>query len=265
MIEDSTERKNRRSRGDGRIFQRGGVWWIAYYHRGREIRESAKTTSERKAGTFLRERLRTAGRPDFVGPAAERVTFDDLATLYLTDYRLNERRSEHDAKRNVETLREAFGIDRALDITADRIAAYTERRLDQGMKPASVNRELAALRRMFALAIRAGKLAARPHIALLAEDNAREGFLEPADFAALRAALPDWLAEAATFAYLTGWRRTEVATLTWADVDLRGKTITLRAAHSKNRRPRIVKLTGELLALVECGRRPIVITKIGPS
>jgi hypothetical protein len=154
-------------RGHGRVFQRGGVWWVAYYHRGQEIRESAKTTSEHKARALLRERLRSAGTQEFIGPAAQRVTFEDLAVLYLTDYRLNGRRSLRDATRNVETLREVFGIDRALDITADRIAAYTARRLEAGLKPASVNRELAALRRMFTLAIRTGKIATRPHIALL--------------------------------------------------------------------------------------------------
>ena len=240
-------------RGHGRLFRRthSASWWISYYHRGQEIRESAKTTSEHKARALLRERLRTAGTQEFIGPAAQRVTFEDLAALYLTDYRLNGRRSLRDATRNVETLRGAFGIDRALDITADRIAAYTERRLEAGMKPASVNRELAALRRMFTLAIRAGKIATRPHIAQLAEDNAREGFLEPADFAALGARLAAWLADVAIFAYLTGWRKGEVATLTWADVDLRTGVIRLRAAHSKNKRPRVIILRGELRALLE--------------
>jgi integrase len=240
-------------RGQGRLFRRknSASWWIAYFHRGKEIRESAKTTNEQKAGRLLRERLRTAGTQEFIGPAAQRITFEDLAALYLTDYRLNGRRSLRDATRNVETLREAFGIDRALDITADRIAAYTTRRLEAGLKPASVNRELAALRRMFTLAIRAGKIATRPHIALLAEDNAREGFLEPADFASLGAHLAAWLADVATFAYLTGWRKGEVATLTWADVDLRSGVIRLRAAHSKNKRPRVVILRGELRALLD--------------
>jgi integrase len=238
-------------RGQGRVFQRGGVWHLAYYHRGQEIRESAKTTSEHKARALLRERLRTSGTQEFIGPAAQRVTFEDLAALYLTDYRLNGRRSLRDATRNVETLRGAFGIDRALEITADRIAAYTERRLEAGLKPASVNRELAALRRMFTLAIRAGKIATRPHIALLAEDNAREGFLEPADFAALGARLAAWLADVAIFAYLTGWRKGEVATLTWADVDLRSGVIRLRAAHSKTKRPRVVILRGELRTVLE--------------
>src|SRR5262249_29429534 len=145
MTEQKTQK---RSRGDGRLFQRGGVWWIAYYHRGQEIRESAKTTSEHEARALLRERLRTAGTQEFLGPAAQRVTFEDLAALYLTDYRLNGRCSLRDATRNVETLRGAFGIDRALDITPDRIAAYTTRRLEAGLEPASCHPEPAALRRV---------------------------------------------------------------------------------------------------------------------
>ena len=238
-------------RGQGRIFQRGPVWWVSYYHRGREMRESSKSTDKRKAEKLLRERLRTTGTPAFVGPAAERLSFDDLAAMYLTDFRVNGKRSLADATRHVAHLKTVFGLDRALDITADRIATYTAQRLADGLAPASINRKLAALRRMFSLAVKAGRLPHRPHVAMLAEDNAREGFLEPADFAAVRAQLPDYLADAATFAYLTGWRKGEVGTLEWRDVDLDGGAIRLRAAHSKNKRPRVVALRGELLALPE--------------
>ena len=216
----------RRHRGEGRVFQRGPIWWIAYYHRGREMRETAKTTQRRKAERLLRERLRKAGRPDFIGPAAERLTFDDLAALYLTDYQVNAKRSQRDAERNVARLRAVFGFDRALDITANRIVDYASRRLADGMKPASVNRELAALRRMFSLAVKAGKLASRPPISMLDESgNAREGFMEPADFEAVRTHLPGDLADVATFAYLTGWRKGEILSLQW------GRS-TARAARS---------------------------------
>src|SRR6516225_8142752 len=76
-------------RGHGRLFRRthSASWWISYYHNGKEIRESARTSSEHKARALLRERLRTAGRPDFIDPtAARRLSFDDLAAMYLTDY-----------------------------------------------------------------------------------------------------------------------------------------------------------------------------------
>jgi integrase len=49
----------------------------------------------------------------------------------------------------------------------------------------------------------------------------------------------------------TGWRRSEVATLQWLDVNLPSREIRLRSAHSKNKRPRVVKLGSDLLALVE--------------
>jgi len=186
----------------------------------------------RLARGILRERLRKAGTPEFIGPAAERLTFD-IAAMYLTDYRVNGKRSVKDANRNVERLRTIFGFDRAMDITADRIAAYAATRLDDEMAPASINRELAALRRMFSLSVKAGRLGHRPHVAMLAEDNARQGFLEPADFAAVRAHLPAYLAAAASFAYLTGWRKGEVRSLEWRDVDLDAGVIRLRPEHSK--------------------------------
>ena len=41
-----------------------------------------------------------------------------------------------------------------------------------------MNRELAALKRCFTLAIRARKLVTRPHIPMLEEHNVRQGFFE---------------------------------------------------------------------------------------
>ena len=234
------------------------MYWIAYYHRGRQIRESAHTDSPVKARNLLRERLRKAGTPEFIGPAAERLGFDDLAGMYLTDYRVNGRRSLIDAERNVRRLRDTFGFDRALDITTDRIAVYTNARLKDGAKPATVNRELAALRRMFSLAVKAGKVPTRPHMTLLAEDNAREGFMEPAEFEAVSTHLPPDVADAARFAYLTAWRKGEVRTLEWRDVVLErqgdaivGGVIRLRSINSKNKHGRVLVLRGDLLTLIE--------------
>src|SRR5262249_57963300 len=117
-----------------------------------------------------------------IGDQTDGVTFDALASRYLTDFRVNARRSVVDAERNVRVLAEVFGTDRALDITVPRIAAYGEQRLADGMQPASVNRELAALRRMFKLAVMRGLLPTAPVVVLLAEHNVREGFMEPAEF-----------------------------------------------------------------------------------
>lgn len=48
---------NRRERGDGTVYQRGVVWWVKYYHRGRAYRESSGSTDRRIAAKLLRKRL----------------------------------------------------------------------------------------------------------------------------------------------------------------------------------------------------------------
>jgi len=242
-------------RGDGRIYKRGRVYWIAYYHHGREVRESAQTEDAKIARRKLRERMRTAGTADFIGPREERVRFDDLAELYLTDYRINGRRSIDDAERLVQQLKTFFGGDRALAIP-DRISAYVDIRLNSRNRKgdliasATVNRELSALRRMFHLAIIHKMLKVRPHIPMLEEGNIREGFFEAADFEAVSVHLPPEVADVARFGFLTGWRKGEILTLEWRDVDLQEGTIRLRRLNSKTKKGRILVLRGELLDLV---------------
>jgi integrase len=85
----------------------------------------------------------------------------------------------------------------------------------------------------------------------LAENNARQGFLEPGAFEAVVGKLPAYLRDAARFAYATGWRKGEVASLAWSDVERAAQRIRLRAEHSKNGEPRILPLTPDLVALIE--------------
>ncbi len=260
----------RHIRGTGRLFRRkrSPFWWMAYYHRGKEVREStgivatAAETERPRAEKILRERTRQAGTPQFTGPAEYRVTFADLQAAYLRDYHVNGRRSVRDAERIVKRLAETFGEEKALDITTARIEGYTDARLAAGSAKATVNRELAALRRMFSLAVRSKdrdkKLSTRPHVPMLDEsDNVREGFLEPEDFEALRGHLPADVAAAAAFAYHSAWRRGEVLSLEWRDVHLErhdggvaGGTIRLRRAKSKNKRGRVLVLRADLLDVI---------------
>src|SRR5262249_45507883 len=85
----------------------------------------------------------------------------------------------------------------------------------------------------------------------LPEHNARQGFFEAPEFEAVVGALPEYLQDVARFAYLTGWRKGEIVSLQWADVDLQGGAIRLRPEHSKNGRGRIVMLDGDLGALIQ--------------
>ena len=79
---------------------------------------------------------------------------------------------------------------KANEITSDRVTAYVAMRQKEKAANATINGELAALCRMFTLAIRAGKAGARPYIARLAENNARKGFFDAEQFQAVLKQLP---------------------------------------------------------------------------
>ena len=241
-------------RGMGRIFRRGSVYWVAYYHRGKEFRESTHSENESQARKLLKQRVGEMSRGHLIGPSEERMSFEDLANILLTDYEINGKRSIESIRLSIRHLREFFGLGRAIDITADRVAAYVRERQREGAANGSINRELAALKRAFTLATRAGKLTSAPYVPLLEENNSRRGFLDHGSFLALCEALPKHLKDPVTFLYLSGWRVSEMRTLEWRDVDLAGREVRLRPEVSKNKDGRVLPLRGELLEIIERAR-----------
>ncbi len=56
-------------RGMGRVFKRGSVYWVAYYHRGKEYRESTHCENENQARRLLKRRLGVTSRGHLIGPS----------------------------------------------------------------------------------------------------------------------------------------------------------------------------------------------------
>jgi len=145
----------------------------------------------------------------------------------------------------------AFGTWRVVELSSVAVDGYIRDRLAAGARPATVNRETQllgqAVRPFFArLGLPVPEIRHQSEVG-----NVRQGFFERPQFEAVRAALPGNLQDAATFAYLSGWRRGEVTSLRWADVDRDGGVIRLRPEASKNGRGRTLVLAGELAALVD--------------
>jgi len=136
----------------------------------------------------------------------DRVKFNDLADDFLADYRVNGKKSLDRAERSVNHFKEAFEGAKVTNIISPRINAYIQKRLNEGAENATVNRELAALKRIFNLAAKQtpAKVDRVPYIPMLKENNVRKGFFEHGDFLALPDALPDYMKGFVTFAYKTG-------------------------------------------------------------
>lgn len=259
----------RRQYGTGSLRLRGRSWQARYYHHGESVVEYLKpdpktgaALTRQQAEKVLREKLRTVGTPAFVPPDAQRVLFIDLADLVRRDYARKGNRSTARLEDALGHLADVFGRDRALDITAERVDAYVDARRAEGAANATINRELATLRRGFRLAVHRRRLPMAPAIQLLDESgNVRDGFVEPADFDVILAGLRDAgdpdVADVAEWAYLTLMRRENALGLewTWLTVAVEGGQVTggsvrLPGTVTKNKKPLALPLTGRLLDVI---------------
>jgi len=194
-----------------------------------------------------------AAGPALITAQPARLTFRAATRDVLDDYRINRKRSLVDVQRHLRLhLEPFFGRRRMAAITTADVRRYVARRQGEGARNATINRELALLKRAFTLAIAAGTLPSRPHIPLLREDNVRRGFFEAGEFESVRRRLPPDLADFVSFLYTTGWRwRSEAARLRWANVAFDAGEVRLEPGTTKTGEGRIFPFTAELRALLE--------------
>jgi integrase len=257
--------------------KRSPYLWIKYYQHGRAVRESTGTTNPAVARRMLRAREGDVERGIPIDPKVGRIMFNEAAEDVLNDYKANRKRTYADTKRRIDKhLAAFFGNKRMSSITTSDVRAYVAKRmadtylvrparrvkrrngtwqeLPEVRRPVSVgeiNRELTVLKRMFSLAVEAGKLHRKPHIPMLREDNVRVGFFEREQYEAVLAHMPEAMRPAVTFGYVTGWRiNSEVLPLQWRQVDLRVGEVRLDPGTTKTREGRVFYLTTELQQLL---------------
>jgi len=227
------------------------TWWISYSVHGRRHRENAHSTNRADAVRLLKLRLGEAQSGKPVGSQIERTTLSDLLSMVENDYTANGRRTLNRAQAAAVHLRAFFdGSTKARELTADRLTAYQATRLERKARPATVNYELATLRRGFILGARAGKVVMRPEIQMLHVENARKGFFEPEQFRAVLKHLPEHLQSLARIAYITGWRKSELLSRQWRHVDMANGWLRLEPGESKNGEGRQFPFTSELRAVL---------------
>jgi integrase len=231
------------------------IWMIKYRSLDGRLRiESSKSAKKEVAKRLLRNREHTTDQGALVTPDIGKLKFSEAVEMLVNYHVKHGRNTKKIEGRIAKHLAAYFGPNRLMvTITGDVVDKYIKAR--QAQKPvrnATINRELAWLKQMFTLAIRYGKLLTRPHIELLPENNARQGFFEPEQIAAVIGHLPGDLRPVVRFAYITGWRmNSEVLTREWRHVDLKNGSVCLLRGETKNDEPRIFHFTSELRTLLE--------------
>jgi integrase len=124
--------------------------------------------------------------------------------------------------------------------------------------PATVNREFAFLKHLFAIAVRDGKTDTNPvaKLKMLREPSGRTRYLSDEEEARLLKALPaDEDRQRVTVLLHTGLRRGELLGLRWKDVDFKGGVLTI--PRSKNGETRHVPMTSMVRTILSRRARPL--------
>jgi integrase len=206
----------------------------------------------------------------------DRSTFNDLAEYYEENYlqeptyvegrKVAGLRSARTQRLHLADLRDYFGGRRLRSLSFGDLRTFRAKRLATPTRSgsartiASVNREMALLRRMLNIAVREGWLVRSPfdqgeRLISLAEEKSRERILTLEEERTLLRACDapgrSHLKPILICALDTGFRQGEILKLQWKDVSLAAGELTVQAFNSKTMRERRAGITPRLRAELE--------------
>jgi integrase len=233
------------------LVKRGDVWWMSFMFEGRQVRRSTGTEDRRLAEAILGKIKCQIVEGRFFEKAKEEPrTFFEMMDRFAT---------EHAPKQAtyprlliyVRHLKGFFGNSPLDQVTPKRIVEYKNKRYADGVKPATINRELTTLKKAFNLARREWEWCSDnpvTRVSMEKENNARDRWLTRHEQARVLAPAAEWLRDIVIFAVNTGLRMGEILALTWGAVDFSRRT--LMVLRSKNGERRTIPLNRTVLEIL---------------
>ncbi|MFI5324453.1 MAG: tyrosine-type recombinase/integrase [Thermodesulfobacteriota bacterium] len=180
------------------------------------------------------------------------MIFDKLAAVFLESYSKVNKRSWKRDRTSCRALMEHFSGMRLTQITPWHVDTYKAKRLkvvsrlNRPISRASINRELACLKKMLSYAVGENWLTSNPlgGYKLYKEVPSRTRVITPEEFQRVYNAASEFLRPILITAYNTGMRYSEILNLKWENVDLNENMLVV--TESKNDESRYVPINEEL-------------------
>ena len=200
--------------------RRSGVWYIDKLIYGTRICESTGTCDSKEAQSLLAHRMEAARAVQLFGARRDWI-FREAATKFLTE-NTHKRSLERDA-RALASLDPFIGELPGRRVHHNTLQPYIRSRLQDGISPGTIHRDLAVVRRILNLAARLWRdeadrpwLTTAPLIQMQRHPNKREPYpLSIEEERLLFSELGGHLASMALFKVNTGLREQEVVKLSW--------------------------------------------------
>jgi integrase len=226
------------------LYKRGDIWYIRYKYQGRLYRKAIGPNKRVAEAKLAKIKAQIAENRHLEIRRDHKINFEEFVKLYI-EYLQTNIISWQKEMRRLRKLREYFGKTLITEITAQAIEYYRKERLKK-VKPSTTNRELARLKNMFKKAVEWGYLSRNPvnTVKFLPERNLRIRYLTKQEYNRLIAYLTPDLRPLVIVAANTGMRRSELLSLTWADIDFVNNII--KVPPSKNNEHRIIPMNTDV-------------------
>lgn len=165
--------------------------------------------------------------------ALKPIGFEDFGKVFIDHAKANVKAWDR-YETSLGNLTPFFGNVNLTAIDPESIERFKKARVEE-VKPATVNRDLQVLRRMFNLAIIWGHARENPvkYVKFLREPNGRIRYLTREEFKQLLDELPGQLEPMVIVAVHTGMRLGELLALNWGDVDLENGFLSINDPKEK--------------------------------
>jgi integrase len=242
------------------VYKRRGKWFCDITIDGRRVQRVLKKARTRaqaiKATTVIENkvfenRYQIERRPE--------VRFDKFVKDHFLPYSKLHKRTYPDDVKICDMLKETFGRMMLSEINPPLIEKWKQKRREgktmykRQRNPATVNRELCVLSKIFSLAFDAELIEINPcrRVRKFRTNSGRMRYLTFDEEAKLFEQLQgqEWVQRIVTMAINTGMRQGEIFDLTWFDVDLPRGVIHIQV--SKNGKDRFVPINQTVRAMLE--------------
>jgi integrase len=238
------------------IYSRGNIWYIDYYVSGKRVRETIGA-NKKLAENILRKRLVEVTENKHLDiHRQKKIKFEEFANTFLDLHSKPNKKSWKSDFFNLNSLRKFFGGRYLFSITQRDIEEYKAKR-KEGLKPATVNRELATLKTLFTKAIQWGVLRSNPagNVRFFKENNCRLRYLEKEEINKLIQECSARLRPIIIVALNTGMRRGEIFNLKWRDIDFQNDVLHLLDTKNGDKREVFIN-TAAKKALISVRKHP---------
>lgn len=226
-------------------------WYVDFYNGGQRIRQVLGSRKDAEdAETLIKA---SSLRGELQRFKKNKMSLKELCEKYLGYQRVNGKRSVARDVIITNSFMRHFKHENIVQINPLKLEEYKKKRLEDGVKSSTVNRELACIKHMFNLACRWKILHENPFddVKFLEVKEKKIRILSKAEADLFVDAAAESLKPIILTALSTGMRLGEILGLRWSDINFVRYSIHIRAENSKSKKSRDVPVNGLLAATLK--------------